>query len=360
MPTPNVSFLPAAEETVTVTRDLPGRIDAVRVAEVRARIPGILMKREFEEGAEVKEGAMLFRIDPAPLQAAKDSAAAALSRSEATLKQAQATYSRLAGLVKMNAVSQQDVEDAEATVAVNAAEINAAKSALVTAELNLGYATVTAPIDGIIGKAEVTEGALVGQGNATLMAVIRQLDPIYFDFTQSTSDLLALRKAMAKNTESGSEAANKVTLLLDGGTEYDHKGKLLFTESSVDESTGMVTLRAEFPNPDKLLLPGMFARARVIQSIEKNVVTVPQRALTRTANGKGSVLVVNSEGKSELKVVETKAQSGGKWLIASGLKAGEKIIMEGSLKARPGTKVNAELFVDKAEIKPATTAPAKQ
>lgn len=356
MPPASVTFLPAAQETVTLTRELPGRIDAVRVAEVRARIPGILLKREFVEGSEVKEGDVLFHIDPAPLQAARDSAEAALSRAEATQRQAEATSGRLEGLVKINAVSKQEAEDASASVAVAAAEIKAATSALTTAELNLGYATVTAPIAGVIGKAEVTEGALVGQGSATLMAVIRQLDPIYFDFTQSTGDLLSLRKAMAKNKESGDEAANEVTLLLDDGTEYDHKGKLLFTDANVDESTGMVTLRAEFPNPDKLLLPGMFARARVIQSIEENVVTVPQRALTRNANGKGSVLIVNNEGKSELKIVETKAETDGKWVIASGLEPGEKIIMEGSLKARPGSPVNAEPFVEKD----VADAPAKQ
>lgn len=348
MPPAHVTYLPAARETVTLTRELPGRIDAIRVSEIRARIPGILLKREFEEGSQVKQGDVLFRIDPAPLQAAKNSTEAALARAEATLTQAESTSRRLTGLLKMNAVSKQEAEDAAAAVTVAEAGIKAANSSLVTANLNLGYATVTAPIDGTIGKAEVTEGALVGQGNATLLAVIRQLDPIYFDFTQSTGDLLSLRKAIGKNKESGDATANEVTLLLDDGTEYDHKGKLLFTDVSVDESTGMVTLRAEFPNPDKFLLPGMFARARVIQSIEENAITVPQRALTRTANGKGSVLIVNAEGKSELKIVETKTESNGKWVIASGLEEGEKVIMEGSLKARPGSPVIAEHFAEKA------------
>lgn len=339
MPPANVTYLPAAEETVTITRDLPGRMDAVRVAEVRARVPGILLKREFAEGSEVKEGDLLFQIEPAPLQAAKDSAEANLARVEATVKQAEATSERLKGLVKMNAVSLQEAEDAQAAVDVAEAEIKAAQSALATAQLNLDYATVRAPIDGIIGKAEVTEGALVGQGAPTLLTVIRQLDPIYFDFSQSSADILTLRRAMGKDKK-----AAEVTLLLDDGTEYAQKGKLLFSDVSVDESTGMVGLRAEFPNPDKLLLPGMFARARVVQSIKENAVTVPQRALTRTANGKGSVLIVNGEGMSELKAVETEAQSDGKWVIASGLEAGARVIMEGSLKARPGTPVNASLF----------------
>ncbi len=347
MPPASVTYLPAARETVTLSRELPGRIEAVRVSEVRARVPGILLKREFEEGSEVKQGDVLFRIDPAPLKAAKNTAEAALTRAEATLKQSESTSGRLAGLLKMNAVSKQEAEDASASVAVAEAEIKSANAALATAELNLGYATVTAPIAGTIGKAEVTEGALVGQGAATLLAVIHQLDPIYFDFTQSTGDLLSLRKAMLKNKESGNEASNEVTMLLNDGTEYDHKGKLLFTDVSVDESTGMVSLRAEFPNPDKLLLPGMFARARLIQSIEENAITVPQRALTRTANGKGSVLVVNGEGKAELKIVETMAETDGKWVIASGLEEGEKVIMEGSLKARPGAPVNASLFAEK-------------
>lgn len=347
MPPANVTYLPAARETVTLTRELPGRISSVRISEVRARVPGILLKREFEEGSAVKKGDVLFRIDPAPLQAARNSAEASLARAEATLKQAESTARRLAGLLKMNAVSKQEAEDADAAVAVAEAELKAASSALESAGLNLGYATVTAPIDGIIGKAEATEGALVGQGAPTLLAVINQLDPVYFDFTQSTGDLLALRKALATNREKGNADADKVTLLLDDGTEYGHKGTLLFTGVSVDESTGMVGLRAEFPNPDKLLLPGMFARARVIRSVEENAVTVPQRALTRTANGKGSVLIVNGEGKAELKTVETIAETDGKWVIGSGLEGGEKIIMEGSLKARPGSPVNAELFGEK-------------
>ncbi len=351
MPPAAVSYSPAIRETVTLMRELPGRIEAMRISQVRARVPGILLKREFQEGSFVKQGDVLFRIDPAPLQAAKDSAEAALARAEATLKQADATSGRLTGLLKLKAVSEQEAEDASASVAVAEAGIKAAKSALVTAELNLGYATVTAPIDGTIGKAIATEGALVGQGDATLLAVIRQLDPIYFDFTQSTGDLLALRKAMDKNQKDGKTAVNEITLILDDGTEYDHKGKLLFTDASVDESTGMVSLRAEFPNPDKLLLPGMFARARLVRSIEENVITVPQRALTRTANGKGSVLIVNSENKAELKVVEAMAESDGKWIVSSGLEAGDKVIMEGSLKARPGAPVTASLFAEKAAAK---------
>lgn len=336
MPPAAVTFAKAASETVTITRDLPGRLDAMRVAEVRARVAGILLKKTFEEGAEVKAGDVLFQIDPAPLQAARNSAAANLARAEATAQQAQNQVKRYRELVAVNAVSKQGADDSESAVTIAEAEVGAATSALATAELNLGYATVTAPISGRIGKAVVTEGALVGQGSATLLAVIQQLDPIYFDFTQSSSDLLALKRARGKSKAAGND---QVTLLLDDGSEYEHPGKLLFSEVSVDETTGMVTVRAEFPNPDKYLLPGMFARGRVIQSINENTITVPQRAVTRTLGGAGSVMVIDETDHAQLRMIQTGEPTGDKWVVTSGLKEGERVIMEGLLKARPGAPV---------------------
>lgn len=331
MPPAAVTFVPAQAETVTITRDLPGRIDAVRVAEIRARVTGILLEKTFQEGADVKAGQTLFQIDPAPLLAARDSAAANLARAEANAQQAQNQVTRFRELVAVNAVSKQDADNSESAVTIAAAEILAAKAALATAELNLGYATVTAPISGRIGKAEVTEGALVGQGTATRLAVIQQLDPIYFDFTQSSGDLLALRKSTADSS--------KVTLLMEDGSEYDQPGRFLFSEASVDESTGMVTLRAEFPNPKRDLLPGMFARARVIQSIQQNAITVPQRAVTRGVGGMGSVMIIDDTDHAQPRVVNTGEVTGDKWVITSGLKAGERVIIEGLLKARPGAAV---------------------
>lgn len=341
MPPAAVTFSPVTSETVTITRDLPGRIDALRVAEVRARVAGIILKRSFVEGADVMAGDVLFQIDPAPLESARISSAANVARAEASAKKAENQVVRFRELIAMNAVSKQDADDAESAVTIAQAEVGVAKAALATTELNLGYATVTAPISGRIGKAVVTEGALVGQGNATLLAVIQQLDPIYFDFTQSSSDLLALKRAMGKT---GNADNNKITLLLDDGTEYGHPGKLLFSEVSVDESTGMVTLRAEFPNPDRFLLPGLFARARVVQSIQENAITVPQRAVTRTLGGAGSVMVIDESNHAQPRTIQTAEPTGDKWVVTSGLKKGERVIMEGLLKARPGAPVVPEPF----------------
>lgn len=349
MPPAAVTFLPAASETVTITRDLPGRIDALRVAEIRARVSGILLKKTFEEGADVKAGDVLFQIDPAPLQAARDSAAANLARAEANAKQAQNQVARFRELVAVNAVSKQDADNSESAVAIAAAEVLAAKAALVTAELNLSYASVTAPISGRIGKAEVTEGALVGQGSATLLAIIQQLDPIYFDFTQSSSDLIALKKSGAAQSE--------VTLLLEDGSKYEAAGRMLFSEASVDETTGMVTLRAEFPNPKRDLLPGMFARARVVQSVRENAITIPQRALTRGVGGVGTLMVIDDTNHAQLRMVQTGEMTGDKWVIPSGLKAGERVIIEGLLKARPGAPVVPEPFVaDAAKSAPSAAS----
>jgi len=350
MPPAAVTFLPAATETVSITRELPGRIDAIRVAEVRARIPGILLEKTFEEGVDVKAGDVLFKIDPLPLEAAKENAAAALARAEANLSQAETQLARYKSLVSSNAVSKQQFDDAESAVKVATAERKAATAALKTAELNLAYATVTAPISGRVGKAQVTEGALVGEGEATRLAVIQQLDPIYFDFTQSSADLIKLRRAMSNGEISQVDAGKaKATLLLEDGSEYPLPGKILFSEASVDESTGMVSLRAEFPNPDKVLLPGMFARGRVVQAIRENVVTVPQRAVTRQQGGMGSVMVVDENNVAQARLIQTDNAVGDKWVVTSGLKAGEKVIIEGLLKARPGAPVVPEPFAPKVE-----------
>ena len=336
MPPAAVTFLRVSTETITITRDLPGRIEAVRTAEVRARVAGILLKKTFEEGAEVKAGDVLFQIDPLPLKAAHDSAEANLARADANAKQAENVVRRFRELVAVNAVSKQDADNSESAVAIASAEVLAAKAARTTAELNLGYATVTAPISGRTGKAQVTEGALVGQNDATLLAVIQQLDPIYFDFTQSSTDLIALKKA-------GSDES-KVTLLLEDGTEYEQPGRLLFSEASVDPTTGMVTLRAEFPNPKTYLLPGMFARARVVQAVKENVVTIPQRAVTRGAGGMGSVMVVDESNHAQPRMIRTAEGVGDKWVVASGLQAGERVIIEGLLKAKPGAPIVPEPY----------------
>lgn len=345
MPPAAVTFMPATTETVTITRELPGRITALRVAEVRARVSGIILEKAIQEGVDVKAGDLLFKIDPAPLEAAKENAAAALARAEATLQSTKTRLARFASLSDSAAISKQDEEDAESAEKVAAAELKAAAAALKSAELDLSYATVTAPISGRAGTAQVTEGALVGEGEATLLAVIRQLDPIHFDFTQSSRDLIALKRAMDRGELSKLDPSqSSATLLLDDGTAYEHPGKILFSEARVDETTGMVTLRAEFPNADRLLLPGMFARIRVVQAVRENVVTVPQRAVTRMQGGKASVLVVDDTNHAQLKVIETGEISGDKWVVRSGLDPGEKVVIEGHLKTKPGSPVVPEPF----------------
>ncbi|BCU78366.1 MexE family multidrug efflux RND transporter periplasmic adaptor subunit [Luteolibacter sp. LG18] len=346
MPPAAVSFVPVASEKVELTRDLPGRVDAVRVAEVRARVAGIMLQRTFDEGANVKAGQTLFKIDPAPLEAAKASATASLAKANANLKQAQTTANRYAELVNVKAISRQDYDVAQAAVQTAQAEVQTADAAIKTADLNLGYATVTAPIDGRIGKALVTEGALVGQTDATKMAVIQQLDPIYVDFTQSSTDLLALRRAL-KEGKLDKDGASPVKLLLEDGTEYPQAGKLLFSEVSVDETTGMVSLRAQFPNPEHTLLPGMFARVRLTQALKDNSITVPQQAVTRGQGGAGSVLVIDDSNHVQVRMIRTDAAVGNKWVVTEGLKAGERVVMEGHLKARPGAEVKPEPFVPK-------------
>ncbi len=349
-PPPEVGVVTVKTESVPLVTELPGRLDAYRVAEVRARATGILLKRNFEEGADVKEGEVLFRIDPAPMQANYDSANAMLARAEANLQQARSKSERFKALVGLRAVSKQDYEDATAMAAQAEAEVQAAQAAVETAKLNLGYATVTAPISGRIGAAKVTEGALVSQTEATPMATIQQLDPIYFDFTQSSKDVLRLRRELEhgqlKSLEPG---AAKVTLILEDGTIYPHPGKLLFSDISVDPSTGMVGLRALFPNPEHLLLPGLFARGQLEQAVDTQAITVLQRGVTHGAGGTATALVVSTNNIVEKRTVETSVAFGDKWMVTKGLRPGDRVIVEGVQKARPGSPVKPVPFNPPAE-----------
>jgi membrane fusion protein (multidrug efflux system) len=352
-PAPEVSVLTVTAETVPLITELPGRITPMRVAEVRARATGILLKRFFEEGSNVKEGEVLFQIDPAPLEAALNSARANYAKTEATLKEAEANVNRYKDLVEINAISKQQFDQATALFAQNQAQLLADKAAIATAELNLGYSKVNAPISGRIGKALVTEGALVSATEATEMAVIRQLDPVYFDFTQSSTDVLRLKRAMEKGTiQSIAPGEAKLTLILEDGTVYDHPGKLLFSDIAVDPTTGMITLRGEFPNPDYHLMAGMFARAQLVEGIKTNAVTIPQRTITRGAAGSSTVLVIDAQNKVEPRTIQIDRAIGNKVVVAKGLKPGERIIVEGSQKAPPGTVVKTVPFVD-ASSKPA-------
>lgn len=340
-----VSIITIAPERVALSSELPGRVSPVREAEVRARVTGILLKRLFEEGAEVQAGQGLFEIDPEPLQASYDSAKASLAKAEATLEQAQAKAKRNEALVKANGVSQQAYEDARAGALQSDADVLAAKAALVTATLNLGYTKVSAPISGRIGKAMITEGALASASDATKMAVIRQLDPIYVDFTQSSVEMLKLRRSLESGKRQGvSQKEARIALLLEDGTTYAETGRLVFSGVSVDESTGTVALRGEFPNPEKLLLPGMFVRGQIEVAVETQAITVPQRGVSRDASGQASVLVVNAQNQVEGRTIQTGSVADDKWIVSSGLDAGDRVIVEGLQKVRVGTTVKAVPF----------------
>ena len=354
-PPAEVSVLTVASERVHRTTELPGRINLTREAQVRARATGILLKRLFVEGSNVKEGQVLFEIDPAPLQASLNSAKALMAKTEAWLKESKATVDRYKELVQINAISKQVYDQAVATLGQNEADLLAGKAAVQTTELNLGYAQVNAPISGRIGKALVTEGALVSATEATQLAVIRQLDPVYFDFTQSSTEVLRLKRALQDGSlESVSPGEARVTLMLEDGTVYQHPGKLLFSDIAVDPTTGMITLRAEFPNPENLLMPGMFARAQIIEGVNANAITIPQRTITRGAAGVSTVLVVNDENKVELRNIEAGRTVGTKVIVAKGLKAGERIIVEGSQKAPPGSVVKPVPFAPSPAAGPVT------
>jgi membrane fusion protein (multidrug efflux system) len=331
MPPPEVGVVTIAPESVALTTELPGRIDPVRVAQVRARVDGIVLHREFRDGVDVTNGEVLYQIDPAPYKAALDSA-------NANLMQAQLLVQRYEPLVGINAVSKQDYDNAVSAAAQ-------AKASQEIAAINLGYCTVTAPISGRVGAALVTEGALVSQSGATEMALVTQLDPIYCDFTESSTELLRLRRELDSGVlKSAAPGEAKVTLLLDDGTTYSEPGKLLFSDVTVDPSSGMVTLRAEFSNPDHLLLPGMFARGVLEQAVDNKAITVLQRGVSVGANGIATTMVVGADNKVEARVIKIGQAVGNKWVVTEGLKAGENVIVEGLQKVRPGMVVKPVPF----------------
>ncbi|MDQ9170116.1 efflux RND transporter periplasmic adaptor subunit [Oxalobacteraceae bacterium R-40] len=340
-PPPEVSVVTISPQRVTLTTELPGRLEATRVAQVRARVPGIVLKRVYKEGSDVKAGDVLFRIDPASYQAALNSTEASVARAEANLAQANLKLNRYKPLVETNAISKQEFDDAVAAQKQASADVQAAKAARANARLNLGYATVNAPISGRIGRALVTEGALVGQGEATPLALIQQLDPIYATLTQSTAELLRLQRAMANGQlqRVGNNEA-KVTLVMEDGSVYPQSGKLLFSDLNVDQSSGSVTLRAEFPNPQRFLLPGMYVRARLEQAVSQNAILVPQQAVQRDPAG-AVVMVVGADSKVRSRQVKTASVQGNNWVISEGLKSGEQVIVEGLQKVKPGAPVKA-------------------
>ena len=340
---------PAQVGVVTVTQgdvglvtELPGRLEASRIAQVRARATGILQKRLFREGSDVKAGQPLFTIDSAPYVAAASSAKAGQSRAEANLVQAAGLAERYKPLVEANAISKQEYANAVAAQKQAEADVAVGKANVQTAAINLGYAAVTAPISGRIGRALVTEGALVGQGDATQLAVIQQINPMYVNFTQSAAEVMKLRAAMDAGQfkrASGADAAS-VRILLEDGTEYPRLGRLLFSDLTVDATTGQVTLRAEVPNPSAQLLPGLYVRVRLEQAQASNAITLPQQAVTRTAQG-DTVMVVASDGKVTPRLVKIGSAKGTQWVVLEGLKTGEQVMVDGFQKLQGNAPVRA-------------------
>jgi len=356
---PEVGVVVVEPRRVSLTTELPGRTSAHLIAEVRPQVSGIIQKRLFTEGSDVKAGQVLYQIDPSTYRAAYNSASAALSRAEANLIPARLKEERFRDLAKIKAVSQQDYDDASAALKQSEADVAAAKAAVETARINLAYTKVTAPISGRIGRSTVTDGALVTANQATALATVQQLGTMYVDVVQSSADLLRLKRNLASGEirKNGASQA-KVKLILEDGSAYPLPGTLKFSEVTVDQSTGSITLRAIFPNPKQTLLPGMFVQAIIEEGVSDQAILVPQRGVTRNPQGEAMVMVVGAESKVEPRVIKVARTVGENWLVSEGLKAGDQVILEGIQKARPGTPVKVVPFGAKPEAAPAAPAAA--
>ena len=346
-----VSVVTLKSQSVVLTRELPGRTTPFLVAEVRPQVNGIVKRRLFTEGGLVKAGEPLYQLDDAIYRAEHNSAKAALARARATLVSARLTAKRTAELAKIDAVSKQDDENATAALRQAEADVKAAEAVVQANAVTLGYARIVSPISGRIGKSSVTQGALVTANQAAPLATVQQPDPIYVDLTQSSSELLQLRKELAAGTLKSTEEL-PVTILLEDGTEYSHPGKLAFSEVTVDPSTGSFMLRVVVPNPDHLLMPGMYVRAELGNGVRQNAILVPQQGIARDPKGNTSAMVVGMDDKVEARAVQVSRAIGDKWLVEGGLLAGDKVIVEGLQKIRTGVLVQA------TEISAPATAPA--
>lgn len=335
---PQVSVTEIQPTELDMTTTLQGRTAPYLVADVRPQVAGILQKRLFKEGSEVKEGQALYQIDPAVYEAAVASAKAELQRAQAVLYQTRLTANRYAQLVKTNAISKQNNDDAQAAYKQAQAAVTAAEAGLKNAQINLDYTTVRSPITGRIGRSLVTPGALLSAHQAQNMAVVQTLDPIYVDVTQSSKEILSLKKDIASGKLKTKGGAIPVTLIMEDGTKYPQTGELTLSEVSVDPGTGTITLRAEFPNPDNILLPGMFVRTELPQGTMEKALLVPQRAVMREANGTPYVYVVE-DGKIAIRRLVTHRTQGQNWIVEEGLKPGEKVVIEGLQRIRPGVPV---------------------
>jgi len=343
MPPVPVNVVTVQPARAEIAVELPGRVDAIKNAQIRARVNGIVETINFRQGSDVKAGDLLFTIDPAPYRAARASAAAELKRAQANANSARQLVRRYAELIQSRAISEQEYDNAVAQAEQADAAIAAAQAALETADINLGYTRVTSPIDGRIGQSLVTEGALVSAAAATLMANVQQISEVYVDVTRSTMELAAMRRNLGRDLASGryqktDENIARVQALLEDGSVYAHPGQMLFSGISVDPGTGQVTVRSQFPNPDMTLLPGMYVRVRVPQAVNDNALLVPQQAVQRAVDGSASLLLV-VDGKAQPRPVRVGPAVGQNWLIEDGLGAGETVIAAGFQKARPGAPV---------------------
>jgi len=359
-PVPEVATVTVQPQHIELTTELPGRTSAYLVAEIRPQVNGIIQKRLFTEGSDVEAGQVLYQIDPAPFEAALDSARAALAKSQANLFATRLRFERYKGLLAEKAVSQQDYDDREAALKQAEADIEYCKAAVETARINLGYTRVTAPISGRIGKSNMTDGALVTAYQPLALSTIQQLDPIYVDVPQSTTELLRLRRRLEDNrlNQNGTNQ-KKVKLILEDGTAYPLEGTLQFRDVTVDPTTGSVVLRVVFPNSEGVLLPGMFVRAVVKEGKNEQAILIPQQAVSRDPKGNPIALIVDGEGKIQQRMLSLDRAIGDKWLVSSGLASGERVVVEGMQKVRPGASVKVIPFdpARKAGAEPGNSAP---
>jgi membrane fusion protein, multidrug efflux system len=356
---PDVSIVTVKPQARAMVRELPGRIAPTRISEVRPRVSGIVVERLFHQGSEVKAGDSLYRIDPRPFEVEVQSSKAALAKAEAVHVQAAQQARRISLLTSQRAAPEVENEKAIAAERQAAADVEGRKADLARAELNLEYATIRAPIDGVVGAAQVSEGALVVQNDTATLATIQQLDPIYADFTQSVGEMMHLRRAFESgDLERIAPDAIKVRLVLDDGSLYPISGKLLFSEAKVDANTGQVTLRGEFANPKRELLPGMYVRVRLEQGIDSDAIAVPQQAVQRDAGGGSEVFVVKDDDSVARQAVKTGAVQDGQWLVTDGLKAGDRVVVEGFQKFAAGDKVKPQSW-DEADASVETTASSR-
>ncbi|MDC9498850.1 MULTISPECIES: efflux RND transporter periplasmic adaptor subunit [unclassified Pseudoalteromonas] len=350
-----VGVITLKSQALTLKKELPGRISAFQIAEIRPQVSGIVQSRLFKEGAQVKQGQALYQIDPATFEADLAASEAAVARAEASIASTKSKASRYSELLKIKAVSQQDFDEADAAQKQAQAELLTAKAQLKSAQINLDYSHVSSPISGQISKSSVTVGALVSANQTTALATVTQLDPIYVDLTQSSNELTQLKKAISSGSLSvDSQSQTDVELQMEDGSIYPLKGTLQFSEVTVDPSTGSVTLRAKFPNPDKLLLPGMYARASVVEGVKQNAILVPQRGVSRNTKGEPTAMVVSKENTVESRVLKVDRTIGSNWLVTDGLSDGDKVIIEGLQKIRPGAPVTP------TEVSPSATADKAQ